>query len=113
MKPLSLLTSLSTARPISKTGLRSAGRVSHLVGAVVIAMGCCAAQALPILTEAKVEPVQSATATSRPGLLSDAILDLQTAPPTDGPLTVLEPGSLVLFSIGLIALGLWRLGRLR
>lgn len=116
MRLLSLLTSPSTARPTSKACLRSAEKVSHLVGAVVIAMWCCAAQALPILTEAKVEPVQSATTTSHPGLLSDAALDLQTAdlnPATDAPLTVLEPGSLVLFSIGLIALGLWRLGRLR
>lgn len=116
MKPLALFALLLPGRRTAEAGRRSAGRVSVLAGAAVIAVWCCAAQALPILTEAKVEPVQSTTATSRPGLLSDAVLDLQIAdlnPAADAALTVLEPGSLVLFGIGLIALGVWRLGRTR
>jgi PEP-CTERM motif len=111
MKPPTLAALRLTGQQAANAGRRSAGKVSHLVAAAVIAAASCTAQALPILTEAKVEPVQSTTVTSRPGLLSDAALDLQTAPTTDTPLTVLEPGSLVLFGIGLIALGLWRRGR--
>lgn len=116
MKSLALPVLLLTGKRTAQAGRHLSERVSHLVGAAVIAAWCCAAQALPILTEAKVEPVQSTTTTSRPGLLSDAVLDLQIAdlnPATDAALTVLEPGSLVLFGIGLIALGVWRLGRTR
>jgi PEP-CTERM motif len=82
----------------------------RFTGVAAFTLSCTAAQAVPILLGAASEPVRSASSVPRSGLLTDASLDVAASLKTASAptLSVPEPGSLALLSIGLVGLVLWR-----